>query len=90
MKIFSAVLMVLMAGQTEAENLDPQLKLQRILNKFSVIADSTVGRVRNEYSRMDIKKQRIQAMGSKMLKNFAKINGKCIFFEFEDDEQDVR
>jgi len=90
MKFSCAVSMVLLAGQSQGEEVDPQLKLQRILSKFSAITDKTVGRVRTDYSRLDIKKERVHRMGAMMLKNFGKINSRCVLYDFEDDEQDAR
>lgn len=83
--------MILLSGTVQANNeVDPKVKLQRILKKFTVVSDMTVRKTRSNYARMDIKQRRVQRMGAKMLKYYDLINGKCLVSEFDDDEVDLR
>ena len=69
---------------------DPREKLRRIIRKFNSVAESSVGAVLPEYYRMEIKKKRVENLGTKMEKHLEKINGKCIFLDFAEDELEVR
>ena len=60
------------------------------MNKFGVVAEGTMNRVRSDYPRMEIKKQRVQNMSQKMLKHYDRVQGKCTFGEYDDDEQEIR
>lgn len=90
MKLFETISMIFLSGAVEAIDVDPTVKLQRILNKFTVVSDFTVRKTRSNYARMDIKQRRVHRMGGKMLKYYEQVKGKCIFSELEEDEQDVR
>lgn len=88
MKLFDAISAVL--AVTVAGDVDPRIKLKRIVNKFGVVAEGTMIRVRSDYPRLEIKKQRVQNMSKKMLKHYDRVQGKCTFGEFDDDEQEIR